>query len=210
VSTATILTFAAASLLLVVVPGPSVLFVIGRALAFGRRVAVLTVLGNAAGVLVLVALVAVVLGPLLQASETALFVVKLLGAAYLVVLGIRALRSHGHAQPGREPGPAPSRLRVLREGFVVGVLNPKTLVFFTAVLPQFVNASDGRVPLQLAVLGALFVAIALVCDSTWGMVAGTARSWFTADARRLARVQRGGGVILVGLGGGLTVEAVRP
>lgn len=110
----------------------------------------------------------------------------------------------------------PSRVRPRQgcgccgRGFVVGVLNPKTLVFFTAVLPQFVNASDGRVPLQLAVLGAVFVTIAFVCDSAWGMLAGNARSWFSAAARRLTRVQRGGGVILVGLGGWLTVEAVRP
>lgn len=98
---------------------------------------------------------------------------------------------------------------MLREGFVVGVLNPKTLVFFTAVLPQFVNVSGGNVPLQLAALGGVFVTVALVCDSAWGLVAGTARSWFSADARRLARVQRGGGVILVGLGGGLAIEAAR-
>ena len=206
--------FALASFLLVVVPGPSVLFVVGRALALGRRAALLTVAGNAAGVYVLALAVAIGLGPLLARSATLLLVVKLLGAAYLALLGVQALRRPDPVSPSDvtvgppTTAPALRHARLLREGAVVGLLNPKALVFFVAVLPQFVRADAAvTVPAQLAVLGAVFVVVALLSDSAWGVLAGVARRWFARDARRLVRVERAGGALLVGLGGGLAVEA---
>ena len=205
--------FAAASFVLVAVPGPSVLFVVGRALALGRRAALLTVVGNAAGVYVLALVVAVGLGPLLARSEQLLLAVKLAGAAYLVVLGVQALRrrrAHGPGAVAVAPDVGPGARRLLREGAVVGLLNPKALVFFTAVLPQFVrpDAAVG-LPAQLAVLGGVFVVVALVSDGAWGLAAGSARRWFASDPRRLLRTERAGGVLLVGLGGGLAVDTVR-
>ena len=95
----------------------------------------------------------------------------------------------------------PSSARQLREGIVVGSTNPKTLVFFIAVLPQFVSRETGSVPLQLAILGCLFAVIALISDSIWALAAGTARAWFGSDPRRLSRMSAGGGVMMVGLGG---------
>lgn len=210
---ATLLTFAGISALLIVVPGPSVLFIVGRALAMGRRVAVLTVLGNELGTLLVALLVAVGLGPLLARSETLLLVVKLVGAAYLIVLGVRAILSagrHGRPAPQVDGSQPPRWHRALRQGFTVGVLNPKTLVFFSAALPQFVNPAAGSVPVQLAVLGAIFVLIALMMDTTWALVAGSARTWFATDPRRMVRTTRAGGVVMAGLGVGLAVESVRP
>ncbi len=209
---ATLLTFTAASALLVVVPGPSVLFIVGRAAAMGRAVAALTAVGTATGGMVLAALVALGLGPLLARSEALLLTVKLVGAAYLVVLGVRTLLSagrHGGLASKTVAGEAPPWPRVLREGFVVGVLNPKALVFFSAALPQFVDPAAGSVPAQLAVLGAVFVVIALLLDSAWALFAGSARAWFATDPRRMVRTTRAGGLVMAGLGAGLAVETVR-
>lgn len=209
-----LLAFTVAAGLLVAVPGPSVLFVVGRALAYGRRAALLTVLGNAAGVYLLALFVAVGLGPLLGRSETLLLLVKLAGAAYLVVLGARALRRRhqpGAAVPSVHTAAVapPGALRLLREGATVGLLNPKALVFFSAVLPQFLDPSAGSLPAQLALLGAVFVVVALASDSAWGLLAGSARAWFAQDPRRLILTERLGGVLMVGLGGAVAVEATR-
>lgn len=212
--TGRLLTFTLAAALLVIIPGPSVLFIVGRALALGRRAAVLTAVGNAGGVLVVAAAVAVGLGPLLARSESLLLVARLVGAAYLVVLGVCALRAR-RRMTGVDPPlrsaelEAPGLAQVLREGFLVGVTNPKSLVFFSAVLPQLVDQRAGEVPLQLALLGLVFVLVAVTLDSAGGMAAGTARDWSTRDERRLRRAERAGGIVLVGLGGGLDVEWLR-
>lgn len=208
----TLVTFALASTLLIAVPGPSVLFIIGRALAMGRLVAVMTALGNAGGVVVLAAVVALGLGPILQRSEALLLAVKLAGAAYLIVLGLRALllaSPHRAQAPPVRQDARPGWPVVLREGFVVGVLNPKALVFFSAVLPQFVDPGAGALPAQIAVLGLVMVSIGLVLDTGWALFAGSARAWFATDERRNARTTAAGGVVMTGLGAGLAVEALR-
>ncbi|MFG1810401.1 LysE family translocator [Streptomyces sp. NPDC049040] len=195
------------SLVLVLIPGPSVLFVLGRALAHGRRTALGSVLGNAIGAYALIALVAVGLGEVVSRS-VALFVgLKLVGAAYLVFLGVKAFRHRGAlAASLREDvaaGPAPARggdLRTLWEGFVVGVTNPKTMVFFAAVLPQFVNRDAGRVHEQMLLLGLVFTVIALLCDSGWALTASAARTWFARSPRRMAAVGGTGGIAMIGLG----------
>lgn len=196
-----LLAFAAMSFLLIVIPGPSVLFVVGRALAQGRRAALTTVAGNTLGAYVLVVGVALGVGAVVERSVVAFTALKLVGAAYLVYLGIKAIRGRGslHASFGEE-GPGRSDLRTLWEGFAVGVANPKTIVFFAAVLPQFVDPDQGNVTAQMLLLGLVFNVIAVVCDSVWGMAAATARGWFARSPRRLAVVGRAGGLAMIGLG----------
>ena len=200
-----LLAFALVSALLIAVPGPSVLFVIGRSLALGRRGGLLSVLGNAAGELLQIAGVALGLGVVLAESVLLFTVVKFAGAAYLIYLGILAVlhRRGGPAGPDTSR-PATTR-RILREGFIVGATNPKSVVFFVAVLPQFVDHSVGAIPVQLALLGATFLGIALVSDSVWALAAGTARQWFARSPRRVAAVTTTGGVMMIGLGGTLAL-----
>lgn len=199
--TAQLLTFAAMSLAIIVVPGPSVLFVIGRGVALGRRAALSTVAGNAAGAYVLVLLIAVGLGPLLERSERLLLTVKLVGAAYLLWLGFKAIRDRRKLTDALGAPVEPRRTWViLREGFVVGVLNPKVMLFFTAALPQFIVANGAPVPVQMAVLGLIFVGIALISDSLWGVAAGTAREWLTGRPRHLEGVGAIGGGLMIAVG----------
>jgi threonine/homoserine/homoserine lactone efflux protein len=198
-----LLTFALASAVLIAVPGPSVLFVIGRTLALGRRGGLLSVLGNALGELLQIAAVALGVGVLLAQSVVLFSAVKFAGAAYLIYLGVQAIRHHG----GRAAAPAPARSasvwRVLQEGFIVGATNPKSVVFFVAVLPQFVDYPTGAIPIQLATLGAVFLLIALVSDSAWALAAGTARHWFARSPRRISTLGTTGGIMMIGLGGAL-------
>jgi threonine/homoserine/homoserine lactone efflux protein len=199
-----LLAFALAALVLIAIPGPSVLFVIGRTLALGRRGGLLSVLGNAAGEVVQIAAVALGVGVVLAQSLLLFSVVKFAGAAYLVYLGIQAIRHRGGGAAASSSNPA-STARVLREGFIVGATNPKSIVFFVAVLPQFVDYSAGAIPVQLATLGAVFLLIALVSDSTWSLAAGTARHWFARSPRRIAALSTTGGVMMIGLGGTLAL-----
>lgn len=199
--------FAAMSLVLVLIPGPSVLFVLGRALAHGRRTALGSVVGNAIGAYALIALVSLGLGEVVSRSVALFVALKLAGAAYLVFLGVKAFRHRGALsaalQDDAGQGAAPPRrgdLRTLWEGFVVGVTNPKTMVFFAAVLPQFVNRDAGRVHEQMLLLGLVFTAIALLCDSLWALTASAARTWFASSPRRMAAVGGTGGLAMIGLG----------
>lgn len=202
-SPTTLLAFAGLSAALIAVPGPSVLFIVGRAVAEGRRVALLTVVGNSAGALSQALLVAVGLGAVVQRSILVLTVLKVAGAAYLVWLGVRAI-VHGRAlatagdhDGDAAPQPAAS---VLGEGFVVGVTNPKLIVFLVALLPQYVDPVRGSAVVQMAALGLLFTLIALLLDSAWALAAGTARRWLARNPRRTARLSQGGGAVMVGLG----------
>ncbi|MGY6019681.1 LysE family translocator [Streptomyces spinosirectus] len=200
-STDRLLAFAALSFLLIVVPGPSVLFVIGRALAQGRRAALTTVVGNTLGAYLLVVAVAVGIGSLVERSVLVFTVLKLAGAAYLVYLGVRAWRARGSLLAVfAGESVAHSGLRTFWEGFAVGVTNPKTIVFFAAVLPQFVDREAGHVTLQMLLLGVVFNAIALASDSVWGLAASTARDWFARSPRRLSLVGGAGGLTMIGLG----------
>jgi threonine/homoserine/homoserine lactone efflux protein len=196
-----LLAFAVVSFLLIVVPGPSVLFVVGRALAHGRRTALTTVLGNTLGAYVLVVAVAFGVGTVVERSAAVFLGLKLAGAAYLVYLGVKALRHRGSlrgafAAQGRPRG----GWGTLWEGFTVGVTNPKTIVFFAAVLPQFVDRAHGHVAAQMLLLGLVFDLIAVASDSVWGLVASTARDWFARSPRRLAMVGGVGGLTMIGLG----------
>jgi threonine/homoserine/homoserine lactone efflux protein len=196
-----LLAFGAMSFLLIVIPGPSVLFVIGRALAHGRRAALTTVVGNTLGAYVLVAAVACGIGPIVERSAIVFTALKLAGAAYLIHLGVRAFRERDSLStvlaadsPPRNP------LRTLWDGFAVGVSNPKTIVFFAAVLPQFVDPVRGHLVVQMLTLGMIFNVIALASDSLWGVVASQARDWFGRSPRRLSLVGGVGGLTMIGLG----------
>jgi threonine/homoserine/homoserine lactone efflux protein len=201
-----LLAFALTAFVIIVVPGPSVLFTVGRALAYGRREALLTVIGNCLGAMVLVTAVAVGLGAVVAASAAVLLVVKLAGAAYLVYLGIQAIRDRRSLAAALQVRAEPVRTgRVLRQGFTVGLTNPKTIVFFAAVLPQFADPKAGPVAPQILLLGGLFTLIGLVSDSVWALVAATARAWFARSPRRLELIGGTGGLMIVGLGATIAV-----
>ncbi|WP_280301849.1 LysE family translocator [Nocardia neocaledoniensis] len=208
VSTQSLLAFAGLAFVLVLIPGPSVLFTIGRAITAGRRVALLTVLGNAVGVYLQVVAVAVGLGAVVLASATIFTAIKLIGAAYLVWLGAQAFR-HRHDiatafDPARD-SPRPSAWVALRDGFVVGVANPKTIVFLAALLPQFVDPARGSVAVQMMVLGVCIPVFGVLFDSVWALAAGAARDWFGRSPRRLAAVGGTGGLVMIGLGASLAL-----
>ncbi|MEJ8652393.1 LysE family translocator [Streptomyces sp. MS1.AVA.3] len=208
VSTDRLLAFAAMSLLVIVIPGPSVLFVIGRALAHGRRTALATVLGNVLGSYLLVAAVALGLGSLVEQSAAVFLAVKLAGAAYLVFLGVQAFRHRKDMKMGavdKSGQLARGDLRTIADGILVGVTNPKGIVFFAAVLPQFVDHAAGGLPAQMLILGLVPICIGLITDTVWGLTASAARHWFARSERRLSMIGGAGGFAMIGLG--VTVAA---
>lgn len=196
-----VLGVALACVVIIVVPGPSVLFIIGRALSYGRRTALFSIAGNAAGNYLAAVVVAVGLGPFLQRSDVLFQTIKLLGAAYLVWLGVRAIRQQaGHVPGGIVEPPPRSPWRAVWTGVVVGVTNPKAFIIFGAILPQFVDRAAGAVPLQMLVLAVVPIAVGLVTDTCWGLVAGQAREWLAGTPRRMAVLGRIGGLSMIGLG----------
>ena len=191
-----------AAVIIILAPGPSVLFVIARAVAWGRATAVATVLGNVLGSFSLSIIVALGLGPILQRSVIAFNAVQVLGGAYIVYLGVQAIRhSQVHAEDMTNQGEEkPTVRKSIREGYFVGILNPKALVFFAAILPQFIDRARGSVTSQLLLLGAIFTVIAFVSDGSWGLLAGTIRNWLATDVKRLVRMRVTGGVVMICLG----------
>ncbi len=205
------LAFLVASILFIQVPGPSLLFTIGRALTVGRRDALLSVVGNGLGLMVQVALVAVGLGAVVAASASAYTVIKLVGAGYVIYLGVQAIRHRGDARLALERAAeeAPHRttaVRSVRTGVIVGTTNPKTIVFFVAFLPQFTNESAGSPGAALALLGLVFGAMAITSDSIWALAASKAREWFSSRPHRLDRLSATGGLMMVGLGTTMAVS----
>jgi threonine/homoserine/homoserine lactone efflux protein len=195
---------------IIIVPGPSVLFTLARGVAWGRGVAVLTVLGNSLGTLTLSVVVAIGLGPLLAHSKTFSIALQLAGGLYLAWLGVAAFRhrrAHARAMAERETT-RPSNVHVVRQGYVVGILNPKSLVFFAAVFPHFVNRSAGNVTGQLLIFGGLFSVMAFCSDSTWGVIAGTAREWLSGSPTRLVVLRTIGACVMITLGVIIVVSAL--
>lgn len=201
-----LLAFIVAAVVLIAVPGPSVLFVVGRSIAYGRRVGLLSVLGNTMGLIPQIVAVALGIGAVVSASATMFTVIKAAGAVYLVYLGIQAIRHRHRIHAGAGPGDEVTTRRVVTQGFTVGFTNPKALVFLAAVLPQFVEPASGAPGFQMFVLGAVFVVIGLICDSAWAMVASVTRSWFTDSPRREAQLSATGGLMMIGLGGTLALS----
>lgn len=196
---------------LILIPGPSVLFVVSRGVALGRRAALATVLGNTSGLLLQLVLVVTGLGAVLASSETVYTVLKLIGGAYLIVLGLRAIRQRKELAIELAPtaGSARPLRTILREGFIVGATNPKGLLIFTAVLPTFIDPSRGHQTLQLATLGLITALIAVISDGSWALASGSARSWLGRSPRRLERMSAGGGLAMIALGAGLALTGRR-
>ena len=191
--------FVGAALLLLVVPGPSVLYIVTQSVSHGRRAGIVSVAGITTGTLVHIAAATFGLSALLASSAVAFDVVKYLGAAYLIAVGIRRLagweRASGpQARDTRDLG------RLYRQGIVVNTLNPKTALFFLAFLPQFVDPGRGTPWLQILALGLLFAALGFFSDGAWALVAGTLGERLRRS-RRFPAVQRYvSGSVFVGLG----------
>jgi len=200
-----------AAMIIILAPGPSVLFVIARAIAWGRRVAVFTVAGNVTGAFFLSSLVAFGLGPILSRSDLAYSAVQWGGGSYLVYLGIVAIKARriAAADMKKQGTIVPTFWSSARDGFWVGALNPKGLVFYAAVLPQFVDIERGNVTGQLLLLGALFSILAFISDGTWGLLAGTARAWLASDEKRLELLRVIGGCVMIILGLLVIASALR-
>ena len=202
--------FAAAAVVLIVIPGPGVLFVVGRALAHGRGTALASVAGHSSGNFVLAVCVAFGIGAIVERSATFFTVIRLAGAVYLVWLGVIAFRRRGSlARVLTEAAEPRGGARSVREGFVVGLTNPKGVILFAAVLPQFVSRAAGHVTAQMLILSTVAVLIGLVSDVCYGMAASTVRSWFAKSPRRLGMVGGAGGLAMIGLGVTLAVTGGR-
>jgi threonine/homoserine/homoserine lactone efflux protein len=195
-----LLAFTAAALVLIVIPGPSVLFTIGRSLALGRIGGLLSVLGNALGLLPIIAAVAFGIGGIVAESVVLFTILKVVGALYLAYLGVQAIRHRKERAAAAAEMPR-SHGKQLGQGFVVGITNPKTIAFFVAVLPQFVDLNAGMVPTQMIELGLVFFVLALLSDGTWALIASGARDWFGRSPRRMERLTATGGGMMIGLGG---------
>jgi threonine/homoserine/homoserine lactone efflux protein len=198
-SSGTLALFALAALALIVVPGPAVLYIVAQSIDRGRLAGVVSALGVAVGGLVHVTAAGVGLSAVLVSSATAFTVVKLVGAAYLIGLGLHALLRR--REPAPDGPPAERRLRrSFAQGVVVNVLNPKTALFFLAFLPQFVDRDAGSVGSQILVLGLLFVVLAVLSDALWALAAGTASQHLRGSRRFLAVQRYVSGTVFVGLG----------
>ncbi len=198
--------FEAVVAVIIAIPGPSVLFTISRALTVGKRATELTVVGNATGVCLQVVAAAFGMGALVERSALAYSAVKYAGAAYIVYLGVQAIRhrrSISEALGHRRTAVAPRR--AVRDGFVVGATNPKTIAILVTVMPGFAVPAAGHLPLQLLALGMLFPVTALVLDSVWALAAGTAREWLARSPRRMSMIGGSGGLTMIGIGVGLAV-----
>jgi threonine/homoserine/homoserine lactone efflux protein len=201
VPTTHLLAFTITALVLIAIPGPSVLFTVSRAMSLGRVAGVATVAGNTVGAFTQVVAVAFGLGPLVERSVALFTVLKLAGAAYLVYLGVQAIRHRRSlAEALGAEVERKTAVRLVVDGFTVGVTNPKVIVFFAAILPQFVDRQSGDVPIQIIMLGAIFAGIALISDSAWALAAGTARAWLASSPRRLALIGGVGGLAMIGIG----------
>jgi threonine/homoserine/homoserine lactone efflux protein len=195
----TLLLFSAAAMALIVVPGPAVLYIVAQSIDRGRLAGVVSALGVAVGGLVHVTAATIGLSSLLVSSATAFSVVKYAGAAYLIGMGLWTIAR----RRDEAPAAAPSERRLRRrfwQGVVVNVLNPKTALFFLAFLPQFVDPASGSAAAQLAVLGLVFVALAVTSDCLWALAAGTASERLRGSRRFLAVQRYVSGSVFVGLG----------
>jgi threonine/homoserine/homoserine lactone efflux protein len=204
----TLVVFSAAALALIVVPGPAVLYIVAQSIDRGRLAGVVSALGVATGGLVHVVAATIGLSSLLVSSATAFTAVKVAGAAYLIALGLFTLFRRPEEPRPDVPRPPRRLSRRYWQGVVVNVLNPKTALFFLAFLPQFVEPGHGSAAAQLAVLGLVFVVLAVASDCLWALAAGSA-SERLRDSRRFLAVQRYvSGSVFVGLGA-LTAAAKR-
>jgi threonine/homoserine/homoserine lactone efflux protein len=191
--------FVAAAVVLLITPGPAVLYIVTRSVEQGRLAGLVSALGIHVGTLVHVAAAAFGVSALLLSSALAFDIVKYLGAIYLVYIGVRKLMGWDQPSGGREVAPRSLR-QLFGQGVVVNILNPKTALFFLAFLPQFVDVSKGAVGFQILVLGMIFVVLGVLSDGLYAIAAGTAGGWLKRDGRVLRAERYVGGTVFVGLG----------
>jgi len=192
--------FAAAGFLLLLTPGPAVLYIVGRSVEQGRLAGVVSVLGITTGTLVHVTAAVVGLSALITSSVLAFSIVKYAGAAYLIYIGVRRLLSRSDAPAEALHFPRRSLWRLYSDGFIVNLLNPKTALFFLAFLPQWVDAAKGGVPSQIAFLGLLFACMGMFSDGTYALLAGTAGGWMKRQRGFLKAERYITSSVFVGLG----------
>ena len=196
---ASLIGFIAASLVILLLPGPGVLYVVTRSLSQGQRAGLASAVDLSTGALVQVAAATAGLSALLLASATAFGVVKMLGAGYLMYLGIRAIMDKGSSE-GPEPSSRRTTRRLFTDGIVVSVLNPKIAMFFIAFLPQFVDPIRGPIPQQVLFLGLVYVSLALVTDSAYAVLASRLRRVLGSRVLRGPLPRYGSGTVYLGLG----------
>ena len=203
--------YSIAAYLIILAPGPSVLFIVARAISWGKKIAFATATGNVSGSFVLSTVTALGIGPILQRSDLAFSAVQWGGGGYLIYLGIDAVRHRTvHASDMTDvSGGQPTLLRSWRDGFFVGVLNPKAIVFYAAVCPQFIDRERGHVSFQLWFLGLIFCVIALFSDGGWGILAGAARDWLSKDIKRIEKLRALGGSVMIALGFLIIIQAIQ-
>ncbi len=192
--------------MIIVVPGPSVLFAIGRALVLGTKLAVLSVLGNALGVGLQIVVVSLGLGVLIQQAPALFFVIKIVGALVIAYLGIKAVIDRGKLELADEK--SSSSKAVIQQSIVVGITNAKTFVFFVAALPSFVSPADGNPIIQMLFLGLIFSIIGIASDMVYAVAAGKARDWLSTSEKRLANFRGLGGSSLAVLGFYMLLDAL--
>ena len=192
--------FAIAALALLLIPGPAVLYIVSRSLEQGRFAGFISNLGIHAGTMVHVVAASLGLSALLMTSALAFAAVKYLGATYLIWLGLRRIFGPDTAPDATRTTVRRGYLQLVRDGFIVNLLNPKTALFFLAFLPQFADVSRGHVATQIAFLGLVFVALGLVTDSCYAMVAGAAGDWIKRKQGPLRFERYVTGVVMIGLG----------
>jgi threonine/homoserine/homoserine lactone efflux protein len=195
-----LLPFIAFSLVIIAIPGPSVMFAISRALVLGRRGAIITVVGNGIGVFVQAVAVSVGLGILIESNEVLMTVIRLAGAGFLIYLGINSLRHRRDGIDSPETANKTPSRNLLRESIIVGMSNPKTIVFFSAIFPQFVDAARGPIVLQMLILSVVFVVFGISGDAIYALSAGAARDWFAQSPQRIVTIRVIGGTLILGLG----------
>lgn len=194
-----LLGFVGAALVVLVIPGPGVLYIIARSLGQGQRAGLVSVLGLSTGALVHVVAATVGVSAILLTSATAFGLVKMLGAAYLIYLGIKAFLTK-RTDPALDASSPRSMQRLFRDGVVISVLNPKIAVFFLAFLPQFADPSRGVVGLQILLLGILYVALALCTDGTYAFLASRLRGRIGSSVLQGPVPRYASGAVYMGLG----------
>jgi threonine/homoserine/homoserine lactone efflux protein len=206
-STSNLTAFLLLAAVIIVVPGPGVLFTIGRALILGTKAALLSVLGNALGVGVQIVVISLGLGVAIQQSEIVFLAIRVFGAGMITYLGVKAILSRADFDLELKEEKNTAAI-VVRQSIVVGLTNAKTFVFFIAALPSFTSPELGNPVVQMLLLGAIFSVIGVVSDSVYAIAAGQARSWLASSHQRLSAFRGIGGAALTLLGLYMLYEAI--
>lgn len=199
IESTSLLGFIIAALVVLIIPGPGVLYIIARSISQGQRAGLISVLGLSVGALLHVAAATLGLSVILLTSATAFNIIKLLGAAYLIYMGIRVLLSRHAIVDMKSPEPQALQ-RLFIDGVIVSVFNPKIAVFFLAFLPQFVSPNYGSIPQQVFFLGIAYVALALITDGSYAILAGQLRHWLGNKVVQGPLPRYTSGFVYLGLG----------